>query len=111
MTIQELCDASHKTAVEKGWWENPRTIPEALCLVHSEVSEALEEWRDGHSTKEIYYFDNKPDKPEGFPIEIADVMIRLGDLCAREGIDLEKAIAIKMEYNKIRPFLHGGKKI
>lgn len=49
------------------------------------------------------------DKPVGFPIELADVIIRIADFCGLHGIDLEEAIRFKMTYNKTRSHRHGGK--
>ena len=47
MTIQKLIIDSHKTSIAKGWWENPdRNIGELLALIHSEISEALEVYRE-----------------------------------------------------------------
>lgn len=48
-------------------------------------------------------------KPEGFPIEIADALIRIFDLAGAHGIDLDEAVRIKMAYNATRPVRHGGK--
>jgi len=50
-------------------------------------------------------------KPEGIPSELADIVIRVCDMCGWYGIDLEAAIKEKMEYNKNRPYKHGGKKL
>jgi len=109
MTIKELIEQSHATAKEKGWWDNKRHFLEVLMLVVGELSEASEEFRDGMDFKEIKFI-KKTGKPVGIPIEIADVFIRLGDLCAKYEIPVEKALEIKMIYNKKRSYRHGGKK-
>lgn len=107
MTIKELCKEIHENAKAHGWWENPPRAGELLCLVHSEVSEAFEEVRKGKSMTETYYSENG--KMEGVPSELADVVIRIMDMCEYYGIDLEKAIVEKHAFNKTRPYKHGGK--
>ncbi len=109
MTINELVTESHNTAVDKGWWEEPRSFGELIALIHSELSEALEDYRNGFAANQIYYGDGQ--KPCGVPIELADVLIRIGDLCGYFGIDLEQAVKEKLQYNKSRPYRHGGKVI
>ncbi len=97
----------HANAVAHGWWDDPeRNLPELLCLIHSEISEALEAYRDGEIDTVVH--DNG--KPEGFWVEIADAVIRAMDLAGRFDVDLEHIIALKHEYNKSRPFRHGGKR-
>ncbi len=49
-------------------------------------------------------------KPEGFPIEMADVILRAVDLCQALGVDLQHAMELKHAYNKTRTRLHGGKR-
>ena len=107
MTIEELIEESHQTAVEHGWWEEERNIGECLALMHSEISEALEEWRSGHPLSESYYPAGK--KPEGFTVELADLLIRVFDLCGRHNLPIVEALQEKMAYNKTRPYRHGGK--
>ena len=107
----------HKNAVDHGWWEDDRSFPEIIALCHSELSEALEEYRNRHGANDIYYKyttdRNKTSltgKPEGIPIELADCIIRIFDYCGKEGIDIFNAIMVKHKYNKTRPYRHGGKK-
>lgn len=47
MLIRELAAMIHQNAVDHGWWEVARELPEIVALVHSEWSEALEEARAG----------------------------------------------------------------
>lgn len=128
-SITELIEEAHENAVEHGWWEEERTFGEQIALIHSELSEALEEYRNGRGFTEDYYEcpESKENyafcpsigpcgycqfaKPCGIPIELADAVIRIFDTCGKYGIDLERAIEIKMAYNKTRPYKHGGKKI
>lgn len=48
MTVNEFAKEVHENAVAHGWWETARSFPEVAALIHSEVSEALEEWRNGN---------------------------------------------------------------
>lgn len=52
-----------------------------------------------------------PMKPEGVPSELADIIIRVLDMCGWYGIDIEAAVAEKMEYNETRSYRHGGKSL
>jgi NTP pyrophosphatase (non-canonical NTP hydrolase) len=162
--LNKLRDEIHQNAKAHGWWENEfteqeitevwarlsatpglrdrvvskmkeqRSFGDIIALCHSELSEALEEHRNGHKPTEVYYScvnlgcvlnDSgrcnkhleksaecyKEPKLEGIPIELADCIIRILDYCGKEGIDIEEAISIKHEYNKTRPYKHGGKVI
>lgn len=177
INLNKLAKEVHENAVAHGWWETERDFGEIIALIHSEVSEVLEEYRNGHGLTETYYSENG--KPEGIPSEMADIIIRVIDICGKydikidedivsrvrriseeykeqldrkfrsfgdtiaqihqgitiwyenglysgrvadiiavilgmsfhQGIDIEKAIIEKHEFNKTRPYKHGGKLI
>lgn len=80
-----------------------------LVLILGESMEALEA---AVERAEPLWFDPKqPDKPEGFGVELADVIIRILDFCAGYGINIDALVNMKIEYNKTRPFRHGNCKI
>ena len=112
MDIKELQIASHAIAVSKGWWDDGEQIPGRIALIHSEVSAALEEWREHHEITEIRWEEEgEYAKPVGVGIAVADVLIRIADLCEGTGIDLNEALKLKNAYNAIRPWKQGGKKV
>ena len=78
-----------------------------LLLVASELVEAQEEIRHGHSVTEEY---EKDGKPEGVPSELADVDIRVGDFWGEIKIKPSSVLRKKLGYNEKRERLHGGKK-
>lgn len=94
--ITMLSEDIHETAVSKGWWEGEKNVPELLCLVHSEVSEALEAYRK--------------DDLANFAEELADIVIRVFDMSVGLKVDIEHEILTKMEANEKRSYRHGGKK-
>jgi NTP pyrophosphatase (non-canonical NTP hydrolase) len=118
--INEFVKAAHGNAKSKGWWDEPCSFGESIALIHSEASEALEDFRNGREVTEVWYENadlktrfNAPItpncKPCGIPSELADIVIRVMDVCGHYGIDLEAAIQEKMAYNATRPQRHGGK--
>jgi NTP pyrophosphatase (non-canonical NTP hydrolase) len=104
----DLICAAERTEREHGFGK--QTFGEDIALIHSELSEALEEFRAARRPNELHFEEeDKPDKPCGIPSELADVVIRIFGMCARYDIDLADAIVRKMKYNESRPFRHGGK--
>lgn len=110
LNINEFVKEVGENAVKHGWWEEERSFGELIALCHSELSEALEEYRKGRKPKDTYYtgFERKP---EGIPSELADVVIRVFDMCHHYGIEIESMLIEKHEFNKSRPYKHGGKVI
>lgn len=110
MNLSEIQSRAHRTAQAVGWHDKPLNIEAALLLIHSEVSEATEEYRKPDLDVRTSY-TGADGKPEGFGVELADIIIRTAELAARAGIDLEHEVAAKLAYNETRPYRHGGKRI
>jgi len=95
MTISELQKQAHEIAKSKGWWDRERSWEEIVCLIHSEISEAFEEYRVGRMEVWIKYAPGFEEgntvtlkRPEGFPIELADIVIRLMDWAEHDGVKI-----------------------
>lgn len=79
------------------WLQTEYKIPAKLALITSEVSEALEAYRK--------------DDAANFVEELADTLIRILDLSAGLGLDMDSAVKAKLEKNKTRGYRHGGKRV
>lgn len=104
-SLNEYAARIHKTAVEHGWWEQDRNMGEMIALMHSELSEALEEHRE--HKEDFYIVDGKP---EGLAVEMVDCVIRILDTLGSRGVNIDLVIEAKMQYNDTRPYKHGGKR-
>ncbi len=106
--FNDLAKEIHANAVSHGFWNPAPSFAETLALCHSELSEALEEYRKGKDFTEVYYSDSKP---EGIPSEMADCIIRILDWAAFAGVDLDGSSLVKINYNATRSYKHDGKKL
>lgn len=102
--INNFTGLCHGQARRAGWWTDletgesligKRNVPEMLCLIHSEISEAME----GHRKN---LMDDKLPHRKMIEVELADAMIRIGDLAASLGMDLGGAVLEKLVYNAER---------
>lgn len=109
-SFRDLQKEAWQIAEDHGWHAD-FTFGDKIALIHSEASEALEDYRDGRDPREIWYDIEKQGKPCGIPVELADIIIRTWDLAEIYGIDLAAAVYIKTQFNRTRPFRHGGKAI
>lgn len=87
-----------------GWWndvvtgeslEGKRNVPEMLCLIHSEISEAMEGYRKNS-------MDDKLPHRTMLEVELADALIRIYDMAGGMGLDVAGAMMEKLEYNRNR---------
>jgi NTP pyrophosphatase (non-canonical NTP hydrolase) len=108
MHLKEIQQLANQITKEKGFGHGERNIPGLLALIHAEVSEALEDYRKDADLKTMRLENGKL---VGFPSELADVIIRVGDLAEYMGIDLDDAVSRKLENNKNRAHKFGDKRV
>ena len=108
MNLNEMAVRCAANSKAHGFHDKVQTFGDYIALMHSELSEALEAFRDGAGYADVLT-DVINGKPEGIPCELADVIIRILDFCGRYEVDIQEAVEAKMAYNSTRPHLHGGK--
>ena len=119
--LNEISRQLHERSKQKGFWDEKREIGTLLMLIVSELSEALEaDRKNRHADFELFIDERllsgmtfadsfKLHIKDTFEDEIADTFIRLFDLCGALGIDIDRHIQLKMEYNSTREYKHGKK--
>ncbi len=104
-SLQEMEEEVYLVNLDKGWIGDGRTFGDDIALIHSEVSEALEAYREiGLQPR-----TTETGKPDDVGSEFADILIRLLNCSRAYGINLDAEYERKIAYNRTRPYRHGGK--
>jgi len=117
MQINRLCKDAYENASRKGFWEDWREIKggKKNRAINIETKEAeINLINNAISTRLMLIVGEVAEAQEGlrhddmnnFREELADIAIRLFDLCGGLDIDLEAEITKKMAKNKLRPYKH-----
>lgn len=102
--FNKIATGVHETAKSKGWWDNPRSDGELMMLQVCELAEACEGLRAGNPP------DDKIPNFSCAEAELADAIIRIMDHAQARGWKVAEALVAKIEFNKTRERMHGGKK-
>jgi NTP pyrophosphatase (non-canonical NTP hydrolase) len=139
--LKGFAEAVHALAVKKGWYDDSKNLKfsDFIGNIHAEVSEAFELYRKYKTVNRVFvtcksgffancFYSDYPGfkkaclldfdcldcpqfLPEGIPVELADVLLRVFDMCEFYNIDLEFALKVKHRHNETRPYRHGGKAV
>lgn len=107
-SIESVIQDCWQIAENHGFHGVDRTFGDTCTLIHSEISEAYEEFRKAGA---YTYYTEIDGKPEGVAVELLDAVIRIFDTLQGEvGLTAEQVQVMlehKMAYNATRPYLHG----
>jgi len=120
--------AKYYNDIVKQYGFNDADVPLRIALIHSEISEAFEAFRNDkfayrdlflkHTEAENKFHGKKifnksafeNNIKDSFEDEIADTLLRIFDLIGWLEIDIDFFIKNKMKYNETRGFKFGNKK-
>tara|TARA_R110002126_G_scaffold5579_3_gene29486 strand:- start:3582 stop:3950 length:369 start_codon:yes stop_codon:yes gene_type:complete len=121
MEVKQIVSGLNDSAQEifaankaKGFWDKERNVGEMLMLVTTELAEAMDAHQKGYFASRLNYEEEsnecfEDECKDTFEDELGDAIIRLLDMTAGLGIDIERHINLKLAYNRTRERLHGKK--
>lgn len=108
-SLNELAQRIYDFNVQMGWHTSAPDLSKFLMNLHSEVSELWEAWRKGQINEPCDKAARMQQPLTCIEEELADILIRTLDTAKVFGVDIDRAVAVKMAYNGTRPHRHGGK--
>ena len=93
--LNKLAEYCYNEAKQAGWHDTPREDGMMIALIHSEISEALEELCKNQMD------DHLPHRPMA-EVELADALIRILDFVGMRGYDLGGVVQERLDYNRTR---------
>ena len=124
--LNEIAQEIHENAKSNGFFYSVyKNTGEMLCLVHLEISKALEADREnnhctgdlpdgfladignGELDDEQFRLMYEKNIKGAFEDELANTIIQVLNICAYKEIDINNHLKIKMRYNTLRSEKHG----
>jgi hypothetical protein len=93
--INTLVQKCHNYNVSKGWWNQKTDVCRPIALIHGELSESVEALRKNLQDPHLQGRKN-------FDVEMADVVLRILDLCGAKKVLLGTVMSEKSIYNMTR---------
>jgi len=105
-TITHWIEKISSNSSKKGWYKDDKDFVEFLMSLNSELTGAFELFKKSHSAKEVEIC--AAGYPVGVPAHLAEIVVKIFDICGYYKIDLETIIIMNNEFKKTLPYRRNG---